>query len=97
MKMLRAFWQEHPDAERPLRRWFKEASRAEWHDITDARVTFSHADAVRAASGETMTVFNIAGNKYRLVAYVEYPYGRVFVKRVMTHREYGLNRWKEQL
>lgn len=44
-----------------------------------------------------MTVFNIAGNKYRLVAKLEYEFGSVFVKMVMTHAQYSKGRWKELL
>jgi mRNA interferase HigB len=44
-----------------------------------------------------VAVFNIHGNKYRLIAAIHYDYPRVFVLRVLTHREYDTNRWKKEL
>lgn len=97
MKRLREFWERHPDAEILLRRWHKAASKARWHNITEAREDFPHADPVKAASGTTMTVFNVGGNNYRVIARVIYEYNRVYVKMVLTHAEYSKDRWKELL
>jgi mRNA interferase HigB len=94
LKLLREFWTKYPDAERPLRRWFKETSQSAWHNLHEARQTYPHADAV-AAAGEILTVFNICGNKYRLVARIRYDYQLVNVRAVMTHREYDMGKWKE--
>ncbi len=67
-KKLREFWERHPDAKEPLLRWYKATGAADWQNLADTRRDFSHADAVG-----TCTVFNIAGNKYRLIAYFVYP------------------------
>ena len=97
MKRLRDFWEKHPNAERPMRRWYKVTSKANWHDLNRTRTTFAHADPVQVDSGTTMTVFNVGGNNYRIVARVLYDYGRVYIKTVLTHVEYDRGRWKEQL
>jgi len=97
MKRLRDFWERHPEAESPLRHWYKVTSKAKWQDLHDARATFPHADPMQVSSASTMTVFNVGGNKYRLVARVHYEYGRIYVKRVLTHADYSKDRWKEQL
>jgi mRNA interferase HigB len=96
---LREFWDGpgHEDAAGPLQRWFKAVEGADWRSIADVRRAFGHADAVRAESGRTMTVFNVAGNKCRLIAGIDYEKRVVFVKRVMTHREYDGERWKDEL
>lgn len=95
LKLLREFWAEHPDAEEPLRQWYKTASKAEWRNLRDVRRTYSHADGVATKSGETMTVFNIGGNKYRLIARIRYDYQLVNVRHVLTHAEYDEGKWKE--
>jgi mRNA interferase HigB len=94
---LRDFWQAHPDAEKPLTTWWKIAGRADWASIQEVRATFPHADAVELESGLTVTVFNIGGNKYRLIARIIYDYRRIYVKRVLTHREYDSRKWEAQV
>jgi len=94
LKRLREFWQRHPDAEMPLRAWYQAVFGAEWMSLQDARATFPHADGVRTDAGETLTVFNIGGNKYRLVARIRYDYRLVNVRVVLTHAEYDKNTWR---
>jgi mRNA interferase HigB len=85
-KPLREFWKrrEHADAEQPLRAWFREASEGDW--ATPAVIKASHRSASIVANGRV--VFNIAGNKYRLVVKVNYPYRVVYIRFVGTHRQY---------
>lgn len=77
-----------------MRRWYKETIQAAWKNLHEVRQTYPHADAV-ATPEETLTVFNICGNKYRLVARIRYDYQLVNVRAVLTHREYNLKKWKE--
>ena len=97
MKRLRDFWEEHPDAEVTLRRWYKVTSKAIWPDLQATRASFPHADLVRVASGTTLTVFNVRGNNYRIVARVHHTDRRIYIKRVLTHADYSKDRWKKQL
>lgn len=94
LKPLREFWRVHPDAERALRRWHKGATKAEWRSLAEARQVYPHADAVMGKH-EVLTVFNIGGNKYRLVARVRYEFQLVNVRRIMTHAEYDKSTWKD--
>jgi len=96
-KRLREFWDEHASSEEALRRWYKVAEKAHWRIWADVRATFPHADLVKAASGTTFVVFNVGGNTYRVVVRILFEYGRVYIKRVMTHAEYSKGRWKETL
>lgn len=89
IKPLRDFWQIHPDAETPLRNWYKRAELATWHNIVDVREDFASADSV-----ELLTVFNIAGNKYRLIVRIFYPSQGIYVRHVLTHREYDRGDWQ---
>ncbi len=95
LKRLREFWDLHPDAELPLRHWYKTTLKADWRNLSEVRQTYSHADGVRSKSGETLTVFNIAGNKYRLIARIRYEFRLVNVRCVLTHRAYDEGKWKE--
>ena len=97
IKRLREFWQMHPDAEGPLRRWYKVVEEARWSSFGELRATFPHADPVKVASGTTMMVFNVGGNNYRVIARVLFEYGRVYIKMALTHAQYGKGRWKEML
>lgn len=95
LKALQEFWLRHPDAMLPLRLWFKTALGATWTSLHDVRHTYPHADGVRNADGETLTVFNIGGTKYRLIARIRYDYQLINIRAVLTHREYDEGRWKE--
>lgn len=95
IKRLREFWQRHADAEKPLRSWYKIVSGASWTSLQDTRATYPHADGVQADDGEILTVFNISGNKYRLIARIRYDYQLVNIRVVLTHAEYDKGTWKE--
>jgi mRNA interferase HigB len=95
LKLLRDFWELYPDAELPLRAWYRTATLAGWKNLAEVRKTYAHADGVRTSGGETLTVFNIGGNKYRLIARIRYDYQLVNVRAVLTHAEYDDEDWKE--
>jgi mRNA interferase HigB len=100
---LRRFWEGNPDAETALRRWRAIVLAASWATPPDVKATFGkNVDFVEVESGNTVGVFNVHGNTYRLIAAIHhlpkfYKKGRVYVLRVMTHDEYDLNHWKEEL
>lgn len=96
-KRLREFEARHADAATPLDDWYRTASKATWQSIRDVRRVYPHADAVTVACGGGVTVFNIAGNKYRLVTAIHYNAQRVYVLKVMTHADYTKGNWRETL
>ncbi len=83
-RKLREFWDRHPEAERPLSAWFQIARRAEWADGHAVRRDFGAVDFV----GDKRVVFDIGGNKYRIVARISYEYKQMLIKFVGTHAEY---------
>jgi mRNA interferase HigB len=95
--MLLRFAQKHPDSLGPLLRWHSVVEDANWDDFAQTRAVFPHADQVRLESGRIATVFNIGGNKYRLIAAIHYNRQLVFVMRVYTHKEYDSVDWAAQL
>jgi mRNA interferase HigB len=82
-KALVKFGEKHEDAVEPLDRWYRVAKRAEWGSFAELRADFGSADLV----GE-YTVFNIGGNKFRLLAAVYYENQVLLIRGVYTHREY---------
>ena len=83
-KALKDFWTRHDRAEAPLTAWYLEVSKAEWTSPQDIKAMFRSADFV----GDNRVIFDIGGNKYRLVVHVAYKYHRVLIKFVGTHSEY---------
>lgn len=83
-KPLREFWQVHPDSKQPLLAWLREVEMSDWD--TPARIK----DRYRSASfvADNRVVFNIKGHSYRLVVWVNYRKGLVYVKWIGTHAEY---------
>jgi mRNA interferase HigB len=96
-KRLRDFAQRYPDAAEPLQKWHDLVREAEWESLQDVRRVYPHADAVTVASGSTVTVFNIGGNKYRLIAAIHYNTQRVYVLRLLAHADYSKDFWKDDL
>jgi mRNA interferase HigB len=98
-KALREFGNKWPAAVNPLREWYKLTLQSTWRNFADAKATFGQTDRVKVRSSQTVCVFDIGGNKFRLVAFVSYAKGKVYVLRVMTHNEYdkGNQRWKDDL
>jgi mRNA interferase HigB len=83
------FSRPHADAYVPLMNWYRITKHAEWRSLADVRLDFGHADVVGRR-----TVFNIKGNKYRLIARVNYYTRRVFILYILTHKEYTKGAWK---
>ena len=88
----------HPDAEKELRAWIRITDTAHWATSADAKAQFgARVDFVKVASGNTVAVFDIANNRYRMIAAVHYDFPRVFVLRIFDHKEYDKSYWKEEL
>ena len=89
--MLAAFWTEHPESERPLSTWYRIMRAEVFADFNDLRTTFASADYVGG-----LTVFNIGGNKYRLITSIHYNRRKVYIRAVLTHEEYDRGAWKRR-
>ena len=87
---LVAFWGQHANAKTSLLLWYKLASSANWQNLVELREVFPAADLV----GNFM-VFNVGGNKYRLIAFVDFTYQKVFIRHVLTHAEYDKEDWHQ--
>lgn len=83
-KTLKEFWETHADAEQPLRAWFAEATIARWKSFHDIKAAYRSADVLPG----NRVVFDIKGNRYRLVVKIHYNTGVVFIRFLGTHAEY---------
>src|SRR5438876_146944 len=80
-----------------LNLWYRTTLRAVWRNFQQLKSTFGSADVAAVKSGQTVVIFDIGGNKYRMITRVSYEKGKIYVLRVMTDREYDRGSWKEQL
>ncbi len=86
---LVAFWKRYPEAESPLQAWYHLMEKGSFEDFNALRATFASVDYVGG-----LTVFDIGGNKYRLIASIHYNRRKVYIRAVLTHAEYDRGRWK---
>lgn len=86
LRTLREFWEipDYSDSEQPLKSWFQIAKKAEWSTPQHVKDQFANCSVM----GDNRVVFNIAGNKYRLVVKFNYPYSMGYVRFIGTHAEY---------
>lgn len=84
IKTLKDFWEDYPDAEEALKAWYAVAKNADWKTPSEVKATYGNASILQ----EGRVVFNIAGNKYRLIVWINYPYRVVYVRFVGTHKQY---------
>jgi mRNA interferase HigB len=88
-KALREFWEGHPESRQPLSRWYTIVRKTDFKDFNELRMTFPSADWVGG-----FIVFNISGNRYRLIAAIHFNRGRVYIRHVLTHEDYDQGAWK---
>jgi mRNA interferase HigB len=89
-RRIRAFTSTHPEARLSLKAWFTTVKKSRWHNLAEVKQVYPTADLVAR-----YTVFNVKGNKYRLVTRIVYRTQTVFIVAIMTHAEYDLGKWKE--
>ncbi|MBW4669842.1 MAG: type II toxin-antitoxin system HigB family toxin [Cyanomargarita calcarea GSE-NOS-MK-12-04C] len=88
-RSLRKFYEQHTDCQDPLDNWYKVAIKADWSNLIEVQSVFPKAEAVG-----NFTVFNIKGNKYRLIVSIDYEKQLIYIKYVLTHAEYDKDDWK---
>ena len=88
---LKEFWLKHPRAETPLATWYQVVRHTTWKTTAERLQTWPSADIF-----ERLTVFNIGGNEYRLIARVKYQRQEVYIRAVLTHAEYSTGDWKRE-
>ena len=92
--VLQEFWEKHRRAKKPLEKWVRVVEAAEWRNFAQVKQTFRTADLVRKGTRK-FVIFDISGNKYRLVTAVNYQGQVVVIEVALTHPEYDKGKWKE--
>ncbi len=88
LKLIQDFCRKHAEAKESLLSWYQEASSSDWNTPQDIRNRYSSASFTRLKR-EKFVIFNIKGNKYRLVTKIAYNTKTVFIKWIGTHAEYN--------
>ena len=83
-KTLSDYWQKNPETEQPLKSWFAETQKAMWSSPADIKEKYRSASFLKG----NRVVFNICGNKHRLIVRINYGSKTVFIRFVGTHSEY---------
>jgi mRNA interferase HigB len=83
-KILRDFWEAHTDCGQQLKSWFQETSRAAWKSPNEIKQEYPSASFLN----NNRVVFNIKGNKYRLIVRINFDYQMVWIRFIGTHAEY---------
>ncbi len=91
IKRLRDFWEnpKNARAKAPLEVWINAVKKAEWTSFADVKQSFNSADRYRSK-----TIFDVGGNKFRIVAFVDFEGQRVFIRAVLNHTDYDRGKWK---
>jgi len=89
-KRILEFAKKHPDCSTALESWYRIVKRTDFNSFAELRHTFSSADIV-----DNLTVFNIGGNKARLIAAIHYNTQRIYIRYILTHKEYDRGSWRK--
>jgi mRNA interferase HigB len=85
LKTLKEYWQKEPDSKEALSAWYHEALAASWDGPADIKEKYRSASILKSSRA----VFNICGNKYRLVVKINYKVKTIYIRFVGTHKEYN--------
>jgi mRNA interferase HigB len=90
-KRLNEFAEKHPASKSGLMHWYQLLKKNNFQNFAALRAAFPHADQVAG-----FTVFNIGGNKFRLISAIHYNRRKVYIRAVLTHVEYDTGKWKDK-
>jgi mRNA interferase HigB len=93
-RTLRAFAEQHPEAEIPLREWYNHLRRIEPQNFAELKSHFNSVDVAKTKDDLLIFVFDVGGNKYRVVCNLDFTSRIAFIKLILTHEEYTF--WNKQ-
>ncbi len=88
-KRINQFIEQYPDSESSLKGWYVVCKKIDFESFAGIRKLFGSADYVAP-----LVVFNISGNKYRLIASISYQYKKIWIRHILTHKQYDEEKWK---
>jgi mRNA interferase HigB len=90
-KRIQEFIEKYPDSASSLENWYRIVKRAEYNSFSEVKQHFRSADYI-----DGFVVFNISGNKYRLIAVIHYNRKKVYLRHILPHQEYDRDKWKKE-
>ena len=93
-KALTEFWKVHSAAEAPLRNWSRAIRRGTFTNLIELKASFGPVDYVPIAP-RGLHVFNLGGNKYRLITSIRFDKQRIYIRNILTHADYSKGDWKK--
>lgn len=94
-KRLANYAKLHADTASAIAQFTQVLDHAQWKSIDQVREVYPHADLVKVASGNTVTVFNVGGNKCRVITAIHYNRQTIYILAVLTHGEYSRGKWRD--
>ncbi|MBM4207848.1 MAG: type II toxin-antitoxin system HigB family toxin [Gammaproteobacteria bacterium] len=91
---IRSFVKQHPDSGTSLNAWFQLVSKHNFANYNELKTLSPSADVVKNDKGVSLTVFNIHGNKYRLIAAIHYNRNKLYIRDILRHEDYNKDKWK---
>lgn len=89
-KTFKAFWEKYSDSKTALMRWARIVEKNKFDNFAELKLTFPSADKVGK-----LIVFNIGGNKYRLITAIHFNRQKIYIRYILTHKEYDKGDWKD--
>ncbi len=89
-KRIQEFVVQHPDSQSSLESWYRIMAHTDYNSFNELKRHFASADYVNG-----LVVFNISGNKYRLIASIHFNRKKVFIREILTHAEYDKGKWRQ--
>ena len=89
-KRIKAFVQKYPDSQASVDNWYRIVKKANYNSFSELKQHFRSADYI-----DGFVVFNISGNKYRLIAAIHFNRKKVYIREILTHKEYDRNKWRK--
>lgn len=83
-KALKDYWEKEPATEQELKAWFAEAGNADWQTPADVKAKYGNASILK----DGRVVFNVCGNNFRLVTWINYDFHTIYIRFIGTHKEY---------
>jgi mRNA interferase HigB len=96
-KFLREAAEQYPKAAKYLTAWTANVRAASWRNMAEVRDLYGSADVVHVRSGRPVIVFNVCGNKYRLIVAMHFNSQMAYTLRFLTHAQYDRENWKNEL
>ena len=93
---LKEFWAKHNRAKTSMTDWYTTVKAAKWQNFADIRSTFNSVDQF-SKNNRQYYIFNVGDNRYRIIAAIHFNTQKLYIRAVLTHKDYSKGNWKERI